>query len=332
MMILNNLTILERLEHDHGPLQELIEGFFCWLFKVEEGSQISEFCGHFVYDALRTFLVFFVVLFLVSYLKTYISAQGVQAALLHVNKGAAILLAALAGILSSTCVCTNVPLFFGFIAFGIPLHLAMTFLISSSLLNIASIGSMAALTDWRFTLSFIIASLCVSVLSGIILSFIKGEEKYIREQIQGNEIQMKRKAPQKERLHSALHELKHTFHHQWLWLLIGVLLSAIINSLVDLDFAEKISSSGFWGILIATCIGVILHTDIISVVPVISALLTLHISFGLLFSLSASLAFFSLPMMVMVKNTIRLRYLIYTWGIVFVLVLLSGAVMMNMTI
>lgn len=322
----------EHVAHQHGPLQEWIEGFFCGCFHLEEGSKISELLSHFTYDALRTFLVFFVVLFLVSYIKTYISADGVQATLLRVNRFAAIFIAALAGVLSSTCVCTNVPLFFGFLAFGVPLHLSMTFLISSSLLNIASLGSMAALTDWRFTVWYFIASLGVAAVSGILLSFIKEEKQYVKEEIQGSLLPEKEPVAQSTRFRNAWHELKHTFHHQWLWLLIGVFLSALINSFIDLDFAQKISDSGFLGILLATCIGVILHTDIISMVPVISALLQLRISFGFLFALSASLAFFSIPMMFMVKNTIKLRYLLYTWGIVFVCILIASAAMMQMTI
>lgn len=331
MQLQSFIPVADHVTHSHGPMQELIETFYCWIFHLEEGSSLSEFLSHFTYDLIRTFLVFFVVLIIVSFLKTYISAQSVRYTLLHVNRFGAIFLAAVAGLFSSTCVCTNVPLFFGFLAFGVPLHLGMVFLLSSSLINIASLISMAALTDWRFTLAFVIASIFIAVITGFILSFLHGE-KYIKAEIETSSIEVNKNLKFSDRLACALHETMHTFKHQWLWILLGVALSALIISVVDLDFASKISSLGFLGVFLAAVIGLVLHTDIISIVPVLSTLIDLHVSFGILFSLAASLAFFSIPMMLMVKNTIRLRYLLYTWGIVFVLILIAGTAMLGISV
>lgn len=319
------------LTHDHGPLQEWIEQLFIKNFGWEEGSAVCEFFSHFTYDLLRTFLVLLIVLLLVSYLKTYISAQAVQKTLMRLNRFAALFLAAIAGIFSSTCVCTNVPLFFGFLAFGVPIHIAMTYLISSSLLNIASVVSMAALVDWRFTLCYVGASLIITMLAGFILSFFSNKN-YIRKEIQGSaESEQSVTLTQRQRWEISLHETKHTYKHQWFWILIGVLLSALINSMVNLDFAQKISDFGILGIFFAACLGAVLHTDIISILPVLSALLQLHVSFGLLFTLSVTLAFISVSMIPMVKNAIKLRYLFLSWGIVFVLSIIFGILMMPLS-
>lgn len=323
---MNAMVIAEQLEHHHGILQEILVQFFGWLFPFSEDA--ADFFADFTFDLLRTVVVFLVVLFLVAYAKTYLSAQHVREYLFKVNRVAALLLAAVAGLFSSTCVCTNVPIFLGFLAFGVPLSLSMTYLISSSLINIASVISMWALCGWRFTLCYLTVSFIITVVAGILLSFLPEDSYRIGSLSASLPSPSAGRPTQKDRLHAARHELLHTAREQWLWILLGVALSALIESFADIGFATQISSLGFWGVLIATAVGVILHTDIIAIVPVLTTLLDLHISYGLLFALTASLSFFALPVVVMLKNVLRFRYILYSWLILFLLILAAGTLML----
>ena len=323
---MNSLMIAEHLEHHHGVLQELLEQFFNFLLPFSETA--ADLLSDFTFDLLRTVLVFFIVLSLVAYAKTYLSAEHVRNYLLKLNRVAALLLAAASGLFSSTCICTNIPVFLGFLSFGVPLSLCVTYLISSSLINIAPIVSMWALCGWRFTLCYIAAGFIITVIAGILLSLLS-EEKYRMDSFSPPSHPASSARPtQKERLHIAGHELLHTLKEQWLWILLGVALSAVIERFADISFAEGISSLGFWGVLLATAIGVILHTDIIAIVPVLTTLLDLHISYGLLFSLTASLSFFAVPTIVMLKKALRVRYILYSWIILFFLILIAGTVML----
>ncbi len=315
-------------EHDHSSIEALFETLYNFLLQTPDGSPLSEFLTHFSYDLLRTGLVFIVVLFAVSYCKTYISSDHIRTALLRVNRIAAIGIACLAGLVSSTCVCTNVPLFLGFLALGVPLHLSMTYLISSSLINIASLLSMAAITGWRFTLAYTVTSVVITIVAGCLLGALSGGE-YVK--IDQSPIKTATKTTsyrQTDRLKIAGHELWHASREQWLWILLGILLAAVIESLVDVQFAQSVSSLGFLGVLLTTLAGLVLHTDIIAIVPVLSSFLQLHISYGILFSLTASLSFFSIPMVLMLKNTVKLRYMMYSWAIMFVLILIAGSVLL----
>lgn len=318
-------VLAEHLEHSHGVFEELLESFFSMLIPFSE--EAPHFLSHFTVDLLRTSIVFLIVLYIVSYAKTYLSAEKVRNSLLKVNRFAAVLLAALAGIFSSTCVCTNAPIFLGFLAFGVPLSLSITYLISSSLINIASLLSMWAICGWKFTVCYIAASFTITVIAGSLLSLFS-QKKYLLGSFSADAPELPNKLPtQKERFHRAGHELWHVAKEQWLWILLGVAVSALIESFVSLSFAEQISSLGFFGVFLATIIGVVLHVDIIAIVPVLSALLDLHISYGLLFSLTVSLSFFAIPVLVMLKKAVRARYVLYSWLIMFVLILVAGAVM-----
>lgn len=320
------MIMAEQLEHQHGFLQELFEQFFHWLLPSVDG--VADFLSDFAFDLIRTGLVFLVVLYLVSYAKTYLSTKRVRECLLRVNRFAAILIATVAGVLSSTCVCTNVPIFLGFLAFGVPLSLSMTYLISSSLINIASIISMWALCGWQFTLSYLVASLLIIVIAGCLLSLLS-EKEYLMGSFSSEPLEEQLARPtQKERFCLAWHELVHTAREQWLWILLGVALSVVIEAFADISFAAELSSLGFWGVLFATLIGVVLHTDIIAIVPVLGSLLELHVSYGLLFSLTSSLSFFAIPTVVMLKKAVRVRYILYSWLILFLLILIAGTVLL----
>lgn len=314
--------------HHHGALQEFFVSLFCKLFGVEDGNPLAEIPAHFLYDLLRTFVIFLVVLTIVSFLKTYIPVASVRRALLKVNRYVAIVIAAFAGILSSTCICTNVPLFLGFLAFGIPVHLAMTYLVAASMINITSLLSMAAITDLRFTAVYIAVCLLMTIVTGIILSFIDGEKYVYRDRLSAGALDPAQKPSFSERWHYALHETKHTLRDQWIYIVIGVAISALINGFVNLEFAEKISGFGFWGVLGVTIVGLVLHTDVVSVLPVVSALLRVDVPYGMLIALVTSLAFFSIPMVIMVKKTVSLRYIAYSWVVMFVLILISGQVLL----
>lgn len=313
--------------HEHGAVQGLIEHFFEHLFHWEEGSPGLEMVSHFTYDLIRTFLIFLLVLAVVSYVKTYIPVSKVQGTLTRVNRYVAVVLAALAGVLSSTCVCTNVPLFLGFLAFGVPLHLATTYLISASLINITSLLSMAALTDLRFTATYVCVSLLVTIVAGIVLSFLH-EEAYInRDSLSMDSYLSEERMSQSRRLHFVRHEMLHTLREQWGYIVIGVALAAAINAFVNLEFVEQFSRYGFLSIFVVTVVGLVLHTDVISVLPIVSSLLQLNVSYGLLFALISSQAFFAIPMVVMVKKTVKMKYIGILWGVMFVLILAASEIL-----
>lgn len=314
------------LADEHGALEEFIEKVYLSLFPIDKGNPLSEFLTHFTYDLIRTFSVFFVVLFFVSYLKTYISTQHIKDALIKIKTPIAVVAAVVCGLFASTCVCTNVPVFLGFIALGVPLNLAMTYLISSSLINGASLISMAAIDGIRFTGVYTVACVATAVAAGFILSCFD-EKKYLfgsTDGYKGDRVYQ----DQKSRVKASVHELKHITKEQWVWILLGVLLAAVIDSIVNVEFVNSISGLGAWGILITTLIGVLLHTDIIAVTPVLSSFLNLKMNYGVLFSLTTSLSFFSFPMIVMLKATIKIKYILLTWAVMFILIFAAGVCLM----
>lgn len=311
---------------EHGLVESIIENFYMSLLQVEDGSPILEFLTHFTYDLIRTFLVFLVVIYIVSYIKTFISYEHIKTKVLGVNKWIALFIATLMGFFSSTCVCTNVPLFLGFLALGVPLNLAMTYLISSSLINVASITSMFAIDGLKFSALYLAASILISLIAGFILTFLKSD-KYLIGNLKEFEFK-ETKISQKERFKSAFHELKHNVSHQWVWILLGVMLAAIIEIIVDVDFAQRLSSLGVVGVISTTIIGVVLHTDIIAILPVLSAFIGLNMNYGILFCLTTSLSFFAFPVLVMVNKTVKLKYMLITWAIMFILIILAGVALL----
>lgn len=319
---------LETLTHEHGAFQETLESMLQSLFAFEEGT-LLELITHFIYDLIRTFGVFLIVLFIVSYLKTYIPVGSVRKALASLNPLAAIFIASLAGLISSTCICTNVPLFLGLLAFGVPLSLSMTYLISTSLLNLSSLISMAALVGLKFAWIYIITSFVIVFITGVLISGIKSENLYLNKAALPNDAPASNGGySQNQRLNFSLHEVRHTFKDQWGYLLIGVALSAIIVVFIDLDVIQALTDSGFAGVLAVTSAGLVLHTDVIALLPIVSTLVKFNTPYAVLFALVASFAFFSIPMVIMVKKAVHIKYIAIIWAIMYVLILVAGGILL----
>ncbi|HIZ55805.1 MAG TPA: permease [Firmicutes bacterium] len=357
--------------HSHSGLQE----WLLHLFGLSEENPWAEAAVHFIYDLGRVLLVFFVVLFLVSFLQTYVTMDRLRDRFSHMNPFLCILIALLLGLLASTCICTNIPIFIGLIAMGVPLYASMTFLISSSLLNISSILSMLAINGAHFTGVYTITAIVITYIAGLILALLRQKDYLYHAAIPEHT------APEHVHLHGhgctcnhdhpishkhlaadhvdsdhaehthdhsesgcaenhnpnqcrdfasrcryAWHQTGHAFREQWLYILLGVAISAGISAFVNLDFVQQIAELGWISVLAVTVIGLFLHTDVISILPVAQTLFSMGAGYGLLLPLIFSLAFFSLPTIVMLNKVVKIRYIGYTWGIMFILILGSGFV------
>lgn len=177
-------------------------------------------------------------------------------------------------------------------------------------------------------MAYLVSCLAIAFIAGMVLSLLHDTRYLNKNSLPDCSRSGKGHQTQRQRFAYMLHEVIHTLKEQWVYLLTGVALSALIISFVDLDFAQKLSDSGFLGVLAVTAAGLVLHTDVVAVLPVISTLMGLQMPYGILFSLVAALAFFSIPMVIMVKKSVKLSYIAILWGIMFVLINAAGGILL----
>jgi hypothetical protein len=68
----------------------------------------------------------------------------------------------------------------GFVQAGVPLGVTFSFLISSPLVDLASIILLASIFNWKIALVYVLLGLVLAVIGGSLISYLK-MEKYVAE-------------------------------------------------------------------------------------------------------------------------------------------------------
>ena len=69
------------------------------------------------------------------------------------------ILGALLGTITPFCSCSSIPLFIGFTAAGLPLGVTFSFLISSPLVDLASVILLASIFNWKIAIAYVVVGL-----------------------------------------------------------------------------------------------------------------------------------------------------------------------------
>ncbi|MDK2802152.1 MAG: permease [Oscillospiraceae bacterium] len=334
-MILLNNTISSIAEHTHdhdhvhGGVQGIINYLAFDLLKFDDHSKMIEFITTIIGDFLQIILMLFIVISLISYFQTFSVFQNVIDRIKKNNSIFGIIPLIIIGLFSSTCMCTALPIFIGLISVKIPLYLSISFLISGALLNLTTIGILLATTSLEFTITYIIVSISIIIITSIILKFVDIKYNINISDIKNNTIKIY--TDNKSRLLFVKSNLRHSFNISIIYIILGVLLSGIIKVFVDLNFMTEINNNSFLFILMSSLAGLVVHMEIASLSPIIHSMYDLGINYSIIISFIISTVFFSIPSLIILKKYIKIKYQLYIWSIIFILILLSGIIVSNIT-
>jgi len=146
------------------------------------GLDITERLGgsihFFIYDVIKIFVLLSVLIFVVSYIQSYFPPERTKKILGRFKGTGANILGALLGTMTPFCSCSSIPLFIGFTKAGLPIGVTFSFLISSPLVDLASVLLLASIFNWRIALAYVLAGLVLAVIGGTMIDRMK-MEKYI---------------------------------------------------------------------------------------------------------------------------------------------------------
>ena len=129
----------------------------------------------FVYDVVKIFLLLSVLIFSISYVQSYFPPERTRRILGQRQGIGANTLAALLGTLTPFCSCSSIPLFIGFTSAGLPLSVTFAFLISSPLVDLASVIMLASIFNWTIALCYVAVGLVLAILGGTLIGRLKME-------------------------------------------------------------------------------------------------------------------------------------------------------------
>jgi uncharacterized membrane protein YraQ (UPF0718 family) len=237
------------------------------------------------------------------------------------------LVGSMMGLFFPVCECGVVPLARRFIKKGVPIHIAITFMLVSPVVNpivmastISAFG-LTSITFWRFGLSFLIA-----FLVGLIFSVERQPFYVVRPNvlpdIQGGsedkEIELGKPDPLVDRVRRALLIAGDEFFEMGRYLVIGTGLAALMQTFVPQSTLTSLGSGPVTSVLVMMILAVVL-----SVCSTVDSFVAL--AFANTFSMGSVLSFLVFGPMVDIKST--LLYLrVFRRKIVLYILLLTGMI------
>lgn len=313
-------------------LDTLVKWFFGDVIGISEENLAYSSLTFFVYDVIKIFILLGVLIFISSYIQSYFSPEKTRRLLKGKSGIGANTLGALLGTVTPFCSCSSIPIFIGFTKAGLPVGVTFSFLISSPLVDLASILLLASIFNWKIALAYVIVGLIIAIIGGSIISFFKMDDQvadFIKEERkkQSNQDLNEYVMTKKERIQYAFEQVKEIFNRVWIYILIGVGIGAFIHGFIPQEFVLTVlGDNNPFSVLIATLVGVPMYADIFGTLPIAEALILKGVGIGTVLAFMMAVTALSLPSLIMIKKVIKPRLFFLFTGIVITGIIIMGYV------
>lgn len=307
-------------------LYELVRRLVEDVFGLDISDRIGGSLHFYIYDVLKIFILLSALIFTISYAQSFFPPERTRKILGNFKGVTANILGALLGTITPFCSCSSIPLFIGFTSAGLPIGVTFSFLISSPLVDLASVLLLASIFNWRIAIAYVIVGLILAVLGGSIISKLK-LEKYVEPFVFTNKVL---EMPQetlsvKDRLSFSKDQVLDIIKRVWLYILIGVGIGAAIHNWIPETWISAILGQDKWySVLLATIVGVPMYADIFGTLPIAEALVAKGVGIGTALSFMMAVTALSLPSMILLKKVVKKELLIIFAGIVTLGILIIG--------
>lgn len=307
-------------------LWNLVELLVEKVFGLSIESKIGGSIHFFIYDVIKIFILLVVLIFMISYIQSYFPPERTKKTLGKFKGITGNILGALLGTVTPFCSCSSIPIFIGFTSAGLPLGITFSFLISSPMVDIASLVLLMSFFKVTTSISYVVVGLIIAVIGGIIIEKL-GMEKYIEDFVwsaQNVDLESE-EMTREDRIDFAKEQVKEIFGQVWIYILLGVGVGAAIHNWIPQSFIEKILGSGNpFSVLIATFIGIPIYADIFGTIPIAEALLAKGVEIGTVLAFMMGVTTLSLPSLVMLSKVIKPKLLATFIALVAIGIIIMG--------
>ena len=307
-------------------LSNLVTGLVTKVFRLDIESRLGGSIQFFIYDVVKIFILLSVLIFAISYVQSYFPPERSRKILGRFNGIGGNVLGALLGTVTPFCSCSSIPLFIGFTRAGLPIGVTFSFLVSSPLVDLASVLLLASIFNWPIALAYVVVGVVLAVLAGTAISRLK-MEKYVErfvfdnKSLETGEEQMTRR----DRIVFARDQVRDIVKRVWLYVLLGVGIGAAIHNWIPESIISAVVGQGKWySVLVATVVGIPIYADIFGTLPIAEALVLKGVGLGTALSFMMAVTALSLPSLVLLKKVVKLRLLVVFVGLVTLGIILIG--------
>jgi uncharacterized membrane protein YraQ (UPF0718 family) len=206
------------------------------------------------------------------------------------------------------------------------LGVTFSFLISSPLVDLASMLLLMSFFGARIAAAYVVVGLILAVIGGTVIDKL-GLEKYVEgyvrdiENVDLEPIEMTRN----ERIAYSKQQVKDIIKRVWMYILIGVGIGAAIHNWIPQSIVERIiGENNPFAVVLATVIGIPMYADIFGTIPIAEALFAKGVGIGTVLSFMMAVTALSLPSIIMLSKVVKIKLLAIFVAIVSVGILIIG--------
>lgn len=295
-------------------------------FGLDTLSRVGASLHFFIYDVIKIFILLAVLIFSVSWVQSYFPPERTRLILGRMRGVRGNLMGALLGTITPFCSCSSIPLFIGFTGSGLPLGVTFSFLISSPLVDLASVILLASIFNWSIALAYVLVGIVMAVFGGSLISQAR-MERYVEGFVLHSKVldlppaQLTRR----DRLQFSWEQVGDVFSRVWLYVLLGVGIGAAIHNWIPQDLISTlIGEDNWWSVPLATLVGVPMYADIFGTLPIAEALVAKGVGLGTALAFMMAVTALSLPSLIMLKKVVKGPLLALFFSIVLVGIVLIG--------
>lgn len=307
-------------------LYNLVELLVQQVFGLSIQSRLGGSIHFFIYDVIKIFILLSVLIFGISYVQSFFPPERTRKILGRFSGISANILGALLGTVTPFCSCSSIPLFIGFTSAGLPIGVTFSFLISSPLVDLASVILLASIFNWGIAIAYVVVGIVLAVIGGTIISRLKLEE-YVEPFVFGRKLidSEEEDLTTGDRIEFAKDQVKEIIRKVWLYVLIGVGIGAAIHNWIpESVISALLGQDKLYSVLLATIVGVPMYADIFGTLPIAEALVSKGVGLGTALSFMMGVTALSLPSIIMLKKVVRMKLLTVFIGVVVAGIIVIG--------
>ena len=291
-------------------------------------------------NAGKTFLVLFgelLVLFIgisfvVALLQIYISQERIKHVLTTPRKSLNSVLGALLGAVTPFCSCSTIPVLVGLFKSGAPFSGAISFLLTSPILNPAIITLMLAFFGLKATIIYAIVTFIFAVVMGIVLDKLGFEREIKNVSIKGGHTTITWEKlngtfwqKQSQVMKLAFKDSFGLFKDVFLYLLLGAGIGAFIYGFVPTDLLVRFAGKdNLWAVPLAALVGIPMYIRTETMIPIASVLIAKGVAPGVTIALILGGAGASIPEVSLLSSIFKKKMVIAFVMCIFLVATITG--------
>lgn len=312
-------------------LSELVRLLVERVFGLSVNSRLGGSIHFFIYDTVKIFILLSLLIFVISYIQSYFPPERTKKILGGIRGIKGNILGALLGTITPFCSCSSIPIFIGFTSAGLPLGVTFSFLISSPMVDLASLMLLISFFGLKIAIAYVVVGLILAVIGGTLIEKFRLEkyvEGYVRE-IENVDAEVP-EMTRKERISYSKEQVRDIIKRVWLYVLIGVGIGAAIHNWIPQSFIENVvGGNNPFAVMLATVVGIPMYADIFGTLPIAEVLFAKGVDVGTIVSFMMAVTALSLPSIIMLRKVVKPKLLaifvsIVSAGIIIIGYLFNG--------